>query len=110
MLAVLLPFRATTAAARRTLVLATAAGGAAAIAATHGVRLLTPAADVTAAVVLFHVAVAGAAFLAADAWFERRSLRQVAPLYLTLLSAPRCWRWRTGSRRPSPSSPPSPSS
>jgi hypothetical protein len=86
--AVLLPFRATAAAARRTLVLATAAGGAAAIGATYGVRLLTTAHDPTSpAVVLLHVTVAGAAFLAADSWFGRRTLRQVAPLYLTLLSA-----------------------
>jgi hypothetical protein len=86
-LAVLLPFRATPAAGRRTLVLATAAGGAAAIATTYLVDLLRPADDATSMVVLLRVAVAGAAFLAADAWFERRTLRQVAPLYLTLLSA-----------------------
>jgi hypothetical protein len=68
-------------------VLATAAGGAAAIVGTHLVRLLGHADAATPAVVLLHVTVAGAAFLAADGWFERRSLQQVAPLYLTLLCA-----------------------
>jgi hypothetical protein len=86
-LVVLLQVGATAQAGRRTLVLATAAGGVAAIGATHAVRLLAPSSPTTPTTVLLHVLVAGATFLAADAVFERRSLRQVAPLYLTLLSA-----------------------
>jgi hypothetical protein len=85
--AVLVPLRATRAAGRRTLVLACAAGGALAIGAIQLVRLASPASDAAPAMVLVEVGVAGAAFLAADAWFERRALRRVAPLYLTLLSA-----------------------
>ena len=87
-LAALLPFRASTAAGRRPLVVSTALGGAAAIAATLAFRTLAASADeATPGAVLLHVAVAGGAFLAADALVERRTLRQVAPLYLTLLSA-----------------------
>ena len=86
--AVLLPFRATAAAGRRSLVAATALGAAVAIAATEALRWATPTANESApAVALLHVAVAGASFLAVDAFVERRALRQVAPLYLTLMSA-----------------------
>ena len=72
---------------RRTMLLIIAGGGTAACAASVAFRALTVGSAASDIDTLLHVTAAGAGFLAVEALVERRHLRRVAPVYLTLLCA-----------------------
>ena len=73
---------------RRTMLLTVAGGGWSACAVSWAFRSVHDAGSAaTDLATLLHVALVGVAFLGVDALVERRELRRVAPVYLTLLCA-----------------------
>ena len=74
---------------RRTMLLTVAGGGWSACAVSWAFRSMQDASSATTTdlATLLHVALVGGAFLGVDALVERRELRRVAPVYLTLLCA-----------------------